>query len=484
MLSLSSLVQAGETLKPPQYWFSYAVAFAGLVLQAAIIGGVTNLFDNLDERANEKRKQLEELERWMAYERVPHRLQNRVREFHEYLLECGHTRNTERHLDALPVSLRLNIDLCLKRHLVDALPLFRACTSVEIITILKQVVSRITMPAEIITRAAAPTNEMYFVSRGMVAVLARTAENGQAYDPSAAKKVVSTLAVGAFFGELALLHASLAHRCETTQSLGYGECYVLTKAKFDDLVRRSTGFAYVIRTVARERLERAMFLEASRRKALDNRDKRRGPGRPSMGSMGDRRGGAAADGDGKKTPGASPTQQQNVRRTLGDKETKDHVINQQVHRASQNRRGSVIDPRRATMAIRSVAATVRRRLSLEGSNSSFRTVASAPPAPSISVYDIVEADLVDVESGFAQKRAENIKEKEGGDSPQKRGSVDAGGKAPPGQARRSMARKQSNQSGPPGRGRLIRQASKQFNHLGLGPGGRQKRSSANAPSPR
>ena len=57
-------------------------------------------------------------------------------------------------------------------------------------------------------------------------------------------------------------------------------------------------------------------------------------------------------------------------------------------------------------------------------------------------------------------------------------------RAPPGQARRSMARKQSNQSGPPGRGRLIRQASKQFNHLGLGPGGRQKRSSANAPSPR
>ena len=121
---------------------------------------------------------------------------------------------------------------------------------------------------------------------------------------------------------------------------------------------------------------------------------------------------------------------------------------------------------------------------VEGSNSSFRTVASAPPAPSISVYDIVEADLVDVESGFAQKRAENIKKEEGGDSPQKRGSVDAGGKAPPGQARRSMARKQSNQSGPPGRGRLIRQASKQFNHLGLGPGGRQKRSSANAPSPR
>ncbi|KAH8044648.1 shikimate 3-dehydrogenase [Aureococcus anophagefferens] len=206
MLSLSSLVQAGETLKPPQYWFSYAVAFAGLVLQAAIIGGVTNLFDNLDG-ANEKRKQLEELERWMAYERVPHRLQNRVREFHEYLLECGHAR-TRSGTSALPVSLRLNIDLCLKRHLVDALPLFRACTSVEIITILKQV----------------------------------------AYDPSAAKKVVSTLAVGAF-GELALLPRR-SHRCEAARSLGYGECCVLTKAKFDDLVRRSTGFAYVIRTDA------------------------------------------------------------------------------------------------------------------------------------------------------------------------------------------------------------------------------------------
>ena len=75
--SAATVTMGEEAAK--QFWFSYLVAFAGLVLQAAIIGGVTNLFDNLDERANEKRRQLEELDRWMMYERVPVALQNRVR---------------------------------------------------------------------------------------------------------------------------------------------------------------------------------------------------------------------------------------------------------------------------------------------------------------------------------------------------------------------------------------------------------------------
>lgn len=160
MLSYSTLAEPGEVLKVPQYLFSFFVVMCGLVMQAAIIGGVTNLIESFDERANERRKQLEALERWMMYQRVPLHLQGRVRDFHEYLLECGHTRATAEHLKSLPQSLRENLNLTLRRHLIEAVPLFRALTTFELMELLHAMDTRITMPDEIIIRAGTVGNEM------------------------------------------------------------------------------------------------------------------------------------------------------------------------------------------------------------------------------------------------------------------------------------------------------------------------------------
>ena len=171
MLSYSTLAAPGEMLTVPQYLFSFLVVLCGLVTQAAIIGGVTNLIESFDERANERRKQLEALERWMMYQRVPLHLQGRVRDFHEYLLECGHTRATDEHLRSLPQSLRENLNLSLRRHLIEAVPLFRALTTFELMELLHAVDTRITVPGEVVVRAGTSGDEMYFVARGQVDIL-------------------------------------------------------------------------------------------------------------------------------------------------------------------------------------------------------------------------------------------------------------------------------------------------------------------------
>ena len=51
MLSLSALVQAGDTLKPPQYWFSYLVAFAGLFTLHSLAIVIIKLITSEDFRA-------------------------------------------------------------------------------------------------------------------------------------------------------------------------------------------------------------------------------------------------------------------------------------------------------------------------------------------------------------------------------------------------------------------------------------------------
>ena len=105
------------------------------------------------------------------YQRVPLHLQGRVRDFHEYLLECGHTRATDEHLRSLPQSLRENLNLSLRRHLIEAVPLFRALTTFELMELLHAVDTRITVPGEVVVRAGTSGDEMYFVARGQVDIL-------------------------------------------------------------------------------------------------------------------------------------------------------------------------------------------------------------------------------------------------------------------------------------------------------------------------
>ena len=72
----------------------------------------------------------------------------------------GHTRATDEHLRSLPQSLRENLNLSLRRHLIEAVPLFRALTTFELMELLHAMDTRITMPDEIIIRAGTVGNEM------------------------------------------------------------------------------------------------------------------------------------------------------------------------------------------------------------------------------------------------------------------------------------------------------------------------------------
>ncbi|WRH66154.1 MAG: cyclic nucleotide-binding domain-containing protein [Planktothrix sp. GU0601_MAG3] len=101
---------------------------------------------------------------------------------------------------------------------------------------------RILPPNDYVIREDQMGQEMYFVKRGQL----------QAFSEKTGK-VYNVMAVGSFFGEIALLYDS--RRTASVKTLTYCELFVLYKEDFDKVLKNYPKFSEEIKQIAEKRYQ-------------------------------------------------------------------------------------------------------------------------------------------------------------------------------------------------------------------------------------
>lgn len=130
--------------------FVTVMLFIGIVINASIIGSAANLLSNLDKEAIARKNQMDSINDYLRFKKVPLPLQNKIRRFYEYALNSRMQDPTESLFADLPDRLKLLLRLNLHSEFIRKVPLFKVCSHAGVIAIVQCLNQVVAMPGEII----------------------------------------------------------------------------------------------------------------------------------------------------------------------------------------------------------------------------------------------------------------------------------------------------------------------------------------------
>jgi hypothetical protein len=234
----------GSELNPEttiEIFFSASVVFIGLSTYATIIGNVGSLISKFDSSELLYQKKMEDISTYMAYRRLPMKLQQRVLNYYEYLWCRKKGLDEEDMLSTLPESLRTEVSLYLNQDIITKVPFFASCSQDFIRQLVSMLKPRVSIPGECVILQGSLGTEMFFLSSGQVEVLVNDER-------------VIVLSSGSFFGEYALLFP-MKKRTATIRTLTYCDLFVLRKKDFERVLAAFPEFEALIRETAIQRLQ-------------------------------------------------------------------------------------------------------------------------------------------------------------------------------------------------------------------------------------
>ena len=232
-----------------EYRFVAFMLFFGIGASSAILGAISLVISSLDVSSMERDSELAAVRQFMAAQgagRVPRALENRVTQFFAHEWDVGTAPYYGALRTRLPPSLALDLDLQLKRRLIETVPMFANCLPGTTLGVVQALTSTTAVPSEVIMREGALGDCMYFLSAGRVSV--------SHADSGGTEVLIVTLHDGAFFGELALLGCRV--RSATVRALTYCELEVLPYAAFDDLLKTHDDLLALVIDCAKVRIDR------------------------------------------------------------------------------------------------------------------------------------------------------------------------------------------------------------------------------------
>jgi len=227
---------------PRELWFTMFCVLTGLIVFAAVIGQVWTLISTLNEQQEAIRKKKDAFNSFMQYRKFPKRLKKRIRDYFEYL-QGGHGGDDEEILSELPAHLRADVYLHLNRKIIMAVPFFKGCPYGFVKTLAIKLKPILFAPEDVIIRIGDIGREMYFISQGVVRIIASDGS------------IVGRIGGGNFFGEVALL-SSNSRRTASIVAESYVNAYILTASDLYDVLRDYPDVEERIRAVGEVRQQR------------------------------------------------------------------------------------------------------------------------------------------------------------------------------------------------------------------------------------
>jgi len=222
--------------------YAMMVMLFGVGVYGFVIGNVANILLKRDPARTQFLNNLERLRSFVNFREIPSELQKRIRNYYEYIWKQKIGSNETEFLTGLPDGLKTQVELFLKRDILERIPLFKGISDSflrEVSLYLRPVVYT---PGDYIFKEGDRGNEMYFLIKGKLKVLTG--------DES---KVLNTLIDGDFFGELALFGNEI--RMATVQAITYCDIYTLNKEVFEHVLNNYPEISSHIKKIAEKRLK-------------------------------------------------------------------------------------------------------------------------------------------------------------------------------------------------------------------------------------
>ncbi len=222
-----------------QMLYVCAAQLIGVAIFGFIVSNVSSILTRLDAAREHHMNQLDRLETYMNYHRLPQTLRGRVRAYYRYMWQTRQGYRDDEVLGSLPPKLRADITLHMNLDTVRRIPLLANASEELVQDIMLELNSVVAVPGERIFAVGDPGDAIYFIHGGEVEILDR------------ADQPLAVLHSGDFFGETALLTG--APRSATVRALQFCDLYVLPKAAFDQVVVRYPEFQQELLVLTRGR---------------------------------------------------------------------------------------------------------------------------------------------------------------------------------------------------------------------------------------
>ncbi|KAG6604517.1 Voltage-gated Ion Channel (VIC) Superfamily [Phytophthora cinnamomi] len=230
--------------------FTSVMLFVGIVINASIIGSAANLLSNLDKEEIARKDQMDSINDYLRFKKVPLGLQNKIRRYYDYALTTRLQDPTENLFADLPDRLKLLLKLNLHSEFVRKVPLFRALSHSGVVAIVQCLVPIVAMPGEVIIVCGEVASEFYFIKTGQVSLCV----------PGLVDNIpLGNLGEGSFFGETSLLTGqptTAEVKAERMCELMY-----LSKDNFEVIVDRFPTFFLAVRRISESRMQTAQNIQ-------------------------------------------------------------------------------------------------------------------------------------------------------------------------------------------------------------------------------
>ncbi|KAG2515847.1 hypothetical protein JM16_007698 [Phytophthora kernoviae] len=235
---------------PIEKLFTSVMLFVGIVINASIIGSAANLLANLDKEEIARKNQMDSINDYLRFKKVPLVLQNKIRRYYDYALTTRLQDPTESIFADLPDRLKLLLKLNLHSEFVRKVPLFRALSHAGVVAIIQCLVPIVAMPGEIIIVCGEIAREFYFIKTGQVSLCV----------PGLVDNIpLGNLGEGSFFGETSLLTGeptTAEIKAERVCELMY-----LSKDDFETIVDKFPTFFLAVRRISESRMQTAQNIQ-------------------------------------------------------------------------------------------------------------------------------------------------------------------------------------------------------------------------------
>ena len=220
--------------------YAIVVEIFGIATYGYIIGNVANILVNLDPAKARFRDNMQKLGEFMSTKGITGRLQERMRDYYTYLWQKPGATNETMIMNGLPIGLRGEVSLYLKRDIIQKVPFLKDAREDLIRDIALQMKPVVVAPGEHVFYAGDIGTDMYFISRGRLEVIGPDG-----------RTLLGTLADGDIFGEMALVRGQ--RRSATVRAVDYCDLYTLDKQTFDRVTEGYPEFAEHVAEVMRGR---------------------------------------------------------------------------------------------------------------------------------------------------------------------------------------------------------------------------------------
>ncbi|RLN47065.1 hypothetical protein BBJ29_008210 [Phytophthora kernoviae] len=235
---------------PIEKLFTSVMLFVGIVINASIIGSAANLLANLDKEEIARKNQMDSINDYLRFKKVPLVLQNKIRRYYDYALTTRLQDPTESIFADLPDRLKLLLKLNLHSEFVRKVPLFRALSHAGVVAVIQCLVPIVAMPGEIIIVWGEIAREFYFIKTGQVSLCV----------PGLVDNIpLGNLGEGSFFGETSLLTGeptTAEIKAERVCELMY-----LSKDDFETIVNKFPTFFLAVRRISESRMQTAQNIQ-------------------------------------------------------------------------------------------------------------------------------------------------------------------------------------------------------------------------------